>query len=124
MGYLPRSALFLVTESLSLIRSLNSFVLRERKWNWLKRKMKSRDARIKNEVLTPKRENKRRILRVGENGRKDQMTNVKELTSSTFRDKTISPWLKSSSFFMAISSLKFKQTSGGSGGGRGDDGSR
>ncbi|GJX67900.1 hypothetical protein Tco_0303627 [Tanacetum coccineum] len=62
MGCLPRSALFLVTESHSLTRSLNSFVLRESNWNWLKRKMKSRDARVKNEVLISERENNRRIL--------------------------------------------------------------
>ncbi|GJY65132.1 hypothetical protein Tco_0466592 [Tanacetum coccineum] len=80
----------------SSTRSLNSFVLRERKWNWLKRKMKSRDVGVKNEVLTPERENKRRILGVGERWKKSP------------NDKC----------------LKFKQTSGGSGGGRGDDGSR
>ncbi|GKB71201.1 hypothetical protein Tco_0932613 [Tanacetum coccineum] len=65
-GCLPRSALFLVTESHSLTRSLNSFVLRESKWNWLKIKMKSRDAGVKNEILISERENNRSILGVGE----------------------------------------------------------
>ncbi|GKC61107.1 hypothetical protein Tco_1088705 [Tanacetum coccineum] len=96
MGCLPRSALFLVTESHSLTRSLNSFVFTESKWNWLKRKMKSKDARIKNEVLTSERENNRRILGVGEKWKKSP------------NDKC----------------LKSKQTSGGSGGRRGNDGSR
>ncbi|GKG15036.1 hypothetical protein Tco_0354636, partial [Tanacetum coccineum] len=38
----------------------------ESKWNWLKGKMKSRDVGVKNEVLTPERENNRRILGVGD----------------------------------------------------------
>ncbi|GJV56733.1 hypothetical protein Tco_0415586 [Tanacetum coccineum] len=70
MGCLPRSALFLVTESHSLTRSPNSFVLGDetsgKKQNSLKhlmqtalrRKLKSEDAGVKNGVLIPEGEKK------------------------------------------------------------------
>ncbi|GKE46733.1 hypothetical protein Tco_1477991 [Tanacetum coccineum] len=74
MGCLPRSALFLVTESHSLTPSPHLVVLRESlsgranfhltfKCHRLKRrKMKSGDAGVKNDILTPGGEKK--VLRI------------------------------------------------------------
>ncbi|GJS14856.1 hypothetical protein Tco_0409328 [Tanacetum coccineum] len=83
-GWPPRMSLcFWLNDHIARLDPEYFILLGESKWNWLKRKMKSRDAGVKNSILTPERENNRRILGVG---------------------------------------LKFKQTSGGSGEGRGDDG--